>query len=84
LDKNDLKTYLPLLFGVFAGVLSYIITDQVRSRDPLGIIVLVFFVYIHKFILPKWGVKIESKDWVGISFLTLATWYISWTLLLNW
>ena len=84
MDKNDLKTYIPLLLGVIAGILSYIITNGIRSRDPLGIIVLVVFIYIHKLLLPKWGVNIESKDWVGISFLTLTTWYISWTLLLNW
>lgn len=83
MDKNDLKTFLPLLMGVIAGIVSYFITGDMRSRDPFGILVLVMMIYLHKFILPKFGLTIETKDWLGISFLTLATWYISWTLLLN-
>ncbi len=83
MDKNDLKTYIPLALGIVAGIITYYVTNGLRSRDPLGIIILVIFIYIHKFILPKFSVKIESKDWVGIAFLTLVTWYISWTLLLN-
>ncbi len=83
MEKNDLKTFLPLLLGIVAGVVSYAITGDMRSRDPFGILVLVMFIYIHKFLLPKFDITIETKDWLGISFLTLATWYISWTLLLN-
>ncbi len=83
MDKNDLKTYIPLVLGIIAGIITYFITNGLRNRDPLGIIILVIFIYIHKFIMPRFDVKIESKDWVGIGFLTLATWYISWTLLLN-
>ena len=83
MEKNDLKTFLPLLLGIVAGVVSYAITGDMRSRDPFGILVLVMFIYIHKFLLPRFDITIETKDWLGISFLTLATWYISWTLLLN-
>ncbi|AIY90230.1 EMC6-like membrane protein [Geoglobus acetivorans] len=83
MEKNLLKTFVPLIVGIFAGVLSYFVTGDLRTRDPVGIIVLVFFIYLHKLILPRYGVEIESKDWVGIGFLTLATWYISWTILLN-
>ncbi len=83
MEKNDLKTFLPLLLGIVAGIVSYAITGDMRSRDPFGILVLVMFIYIHKFLLPKFDITIETKDWLGISFLTLATWYISWTLLLN-
>ncbi|MBE8540608.1 hypothetical protein [Geoglobus acetivorans] len=83
MEKNLLKTFVPLIVGLVAGVLSYFVTGDLRTRDPVGIIVLVFFIYLHKLILPKYGVEIESKDWVGIGFLTLATWYISWTILLN-
>lgn len=83
MDRNNLKTYLPLIMGFFAGLVSFYLTGELRSRDPLGIIVLVFAIYLHKFILPRFGAKIETKDWAGLGFLTLATWYISWTLLLN-
>lgn len=78
-----IKTIVPLLLGVVAGAISFLITGDIRKRDPLGIIVLVFLIYIHKFILPKVGVKIEGKDWVGIGFMAFAGWYITWTFLLN-
>lgn len=83
MERNDLKTFLPLLMGIIAGLISYLLTGDMRSRDPFGILVLVITVYLHKFILPRFDVTIETKDWLGIGFLTLSTWYISWTLLLN-
>ncbi len=84
MDKVGLiKTLVPLVLGVIAGLISFIITDGIRSRDPLGIIVLVFFIYIHKFLLPKIGVSLETKDWVAISFMCFAGWYMMWTFLLN-
>jgi len=78
-----IKTVIPLILGVVAGVLSFLITDGIRSRDPLGIIVLVFLIYVNKFILPKLSVNLEGKDWVAISFMCFAGWYITWTFLLN-
>ncbi len=83
MDKEIIKAIIPLLMGVVAGAISYLLTGDFRARDPFGVIVLAFFIYIHRFILPKFEIKIESKDWIGIVFLTLSTWYISWTLLLN-
>lgn len=76
------KVLIPLFLGVLAGLVSYLITLDVRARDPLGIIVLVIFIYIQKFILSKFG-KIEAKDWASISFTTFAGWYIFWVFLLN-
>ncbi|AGK60924.1 hypothetical protein Asulf_00919 [Archaeoglobus sulfaticallidus PM70-1] len=82
--KHELaKTFIPLFFGLIAGIISYLITGDVRSRDPISIVVLVIFIYINKFIMPKFDITLQSKDWVGFAFLTFATWYISWTLLLN-
>ncbi len=84
MDREGLiKTVIPLALGVLAGVISFIITDGIRSRDPLGIIVLVFLIYLNKFLLPKLNVSLEGKDWVAISFLCFASWYITWTFLLN-
>ncbi|WP_290901302.1 hypothetical protein [Ferroglobus sp.] len=77
------KTYLPILLGALAGVLSYLVTQDLRTRDAIGIVILMLFVYVHKIILPKFGEKIETKDWVAIFFLSLCSWYVSWTLLLN-
>ncbi len=81
--ESLLKTFVPLVLGSLAGVISYVITDGVRSRDPLGIIVLVFLIYVNKFLLPKLGVKLEGKDWGGITLISFASWYVVWTLLLN-
>jgi len=81
--KDLLKTLIPIFLGSIAGILSMLLTQSLRERDPFGIIILVLFIYVHKFIFIKIGIKIEPKDWAGISFLSFASWYISWTLLLN-
>ena len=81
--KEMIKTLLPVVMGIIAGVISFLVTGNVRSRDPFGIIILVFLIYTQKFLFPKAGIELEGKDWLGISFLSLASWYVTWTLLLN-
>lgn len=81
--ENFVKTTIPLILGVIAGFLSFIVADGIRSRDPIGIVILVFSIYVNKFLMPKMGVKLESKDWFGISIMCFAGWYITWTFLLN-
>lgn len=81
--KELKKTLTPILFGVLAGILSFFATGEFRQRDAFGIIILVFLIYVQKFILPKMGVELEGKDWAGIAFLTFSSWYISWTIMLN-
>ncbi|MEM4566262.1 MAG: hypothetical protein QXD49_06660 [Archaeoglobaceae archaeon] len=81
--KDLAKTIVPIALGVIAGVVSMLITQGIRERDPFGIIVLVMFIYIQKFLFPKLGIKLELKDWLSISFLSLASWYVCWTLILN-
>lgn len=81
--KELKKTLVPILFGVVAGILSFYATGEYRQRDAFGIIILVFLIYIQKFIMPKMGTTLEGKDWAGISFLTFSSWYISWTFMLN-
>jgi len=81
--EEDAKTFIPIILGAIAGAISYMITGANRSRDPLGIIVLVLFIYVNKFIMPKIGVRLESRDWASITFLTFASWYVLWTFLLN-
>jgi hypothetical protein len=80
--KDVAKTILPLALGVIAGTISYLISLE-GYRDPIGIVVLVIFIYLHKFILPKFEVELAGKDWATLSFLTFTAWYISWTFLLN-
>jgi F0F1-type ATP synthase assembly protein I len=81
--KEVIKTFLPLLLGILAGIVSFYITGDMRSRDPAGIIILTVFVYLNKFILPKFEIEPQGKDWAGLGFITFTTWYITWTLLLN-
>ncbi|RLI84663.1 hypothetical protein DRP07_00485 [Archaeoglobales archaeon] len=81
--KDIIKTFLPLLFGIIAGLISFLISGSMRSRDPMGIIVLVIFIYLNKFLMPRFGIELQSKDWAGIAFMTFTTWYITWTLFLN-
>ncbi len=83
MNRDLIKTIIPLAMGVVAGIISFSLTGNIRARDPFGMIVLAFFIYLHKFILPRFEIQLETKDWLGIGFLTLSTWYISWTLLLN-
>jgi hypothetical protein len=81
-----IKTLTPLLLGSIAGAISYFVTHTPTeaSRDPIGIIILVLFIYIHKFLLPKMGVDLKGgKDWLAISFLNFTAWYITWTIFLN-
>ena len=83
MNRDLIKTLFPLFFGAVAGIISYFFTGSIRARDPFGVVILFFFIYIHKFILPKFGIELETKDWLGIGFLALSAWYISWTLLMN-
>ncbi len=81
--KELLKVVVPIVFGIVAGIISFIITGSIRQRDPFGIIVLVLLIYLQKFVFPKLGVEAEGKDWLGFAFLSFASWYVSWTMLLN-
>jgi len=80
--SDVIKTLVPLSLGSIAGIISYYTTIG-ASRDPIGIIILVMFIYLNKFILPKMSVELKGKDWIVISFLSFTTWYIFWTILLN-
>ncbi len=83
MKEEMIKLIVPIVFGIIAGAISYLITGPIRQRDPFGIIVMVIFIYLQKFVYPAFGIKIEAKDWASFGFLTLASWYISWVFLLN-
>ncbi|MCS7130173.1 MAG: hypothetical protein NZ872_02000 [Archaeoglobaceae archaeon] len=83
MDVELKKAIVPVLFGILAGFFSFLVTQDLRQRDAFGIIILVLFIYIQKFVFPKLNVKLQPKDWFGLSFITLASWYIAWTFLLN-
>lgn len=81
--RELLKVLIPIFLGSIAGIVSMVITQGLRERDAFGIIILVLFIYSQKFIFPKLNIKIEPKDWFTISFLSMASWYVCWTLSLN-
>lgn len=83
MDAELKKVFVPVILGIVAGILSFLVTQDLRQRDPFGIIILVLFIYIQKFIFPKLGIELQTKDWIGLSFMTLSSWYIAWTILLN-
>lgn len=83
MDAELKKTLIPILFGALAGLISFFVAQDLRQRDAFGIIVLVLLIYIQKFIFPKLRVELKPKDWFGLSFLALSSWYITWTFLLN-
>ncbi|MCS7144385.1 MAG: hypothetical protein NZ879_05120 [Archaeoglobaceae archaeon] len=83
MDAELKKVFVPIILGTLAGFLSFFITQDLRQRDAFGIIILVLFIYIQKFIFPKLEIKLQTKDWIGLSFITLSSWYIAWTILLN-
>ncbi len=81
--EEFIKTTMPIVLGIIAGILSYFVTSGMHQRDPFGIIILVFFIYVQKFILKRFGITPEPKDWVGYAFFTFSSWYITWTFMLN-
>lgn len=83
MDPELKKVFVPVLLGIVAGFVSFLITQDLRQRDAFGIIILVFFIYVQKFLFPKFGIELKAKDWIGLSFITLSSWYIAWTILLN-
>ncbi|MEM0214857.1 MAG: hypothetical protein QXU31_08455 [Archaeoglobaceae archaeon] len=83
MDAELKKVFVPVLLGILAGIASFMITQDLRQRDAFGIIILVFFIYIQKFLFRKFGIELKARDWIGLSFMTLSSWYIIWTFLLN-
>ncbi len=84
--EGILKTAVASIFGIIAGILSYLATGNTRSRDAFAILILFFMIYIQKFILKQLNVNVEElsgKDWFYIGFITFDLWYVSWVFLLN-
>ncbi|HDS45012.1 MAG TPA: hypothetical protein ENN68_02770 [Methanomicrobia archaeon] len=76
------KTVVPVIFGVVAAISSYLIVPDPISSD--GLLIAILLILIQKFVYPFMHTKLESaKDWLYISFMTLFTWFMVYTLLLN-
>jgi len=84
------KTVIPGVFGIIGGFISFYLAGEgvngVQPRAGFGLIVLVFFISVQKYIFPLVNIHTEemgAKDWLYIGFMTLVFWFVSWTFLLN-
>ncbi|MBN1455412.1 MAG: hypothetical protein JW945_04085 [Methanomicrobia archaeon] len=81
-EEGIKKTVIPVIFGVLAGISSYFIVPDPISSD--GLLIAILMVLVQKFVYPFVHTKLESaKDWLYISFMTLFSWFMVYTLLLN-
>ena len=75
------KTITPLLFGILAGLISFFVVKNPTSED--GLLIAILMVMVQKFVYPFLHTSIKgAKDWIYISFMTVFSWFISFTLLL--
>lgn len=80
------KTLIPLLFGILAGVISYVLCSSGFSNPEQedGLLIAILMVLVQKFAYPFLHTSIKgAKDWIYIGFMTVFCWFISFTLLLN-
>lgn len=77
------KTIVPCLFGILAGIISFLIFKN-DPTDLDGFFIAVIFSLIQKWVYPFLGTRLEGiKDWLYIMFLTIFCWFIAFTLLLD-
>ena len=81
-EEGIKKTIIPVIFGIVAAISSFVIVPDPISSD--GLLIAILMIMIQKFVYPFLGTKLESaKDWLYISFMTLFSWFMVYTLLLN-
>lgn len=78
------RTAVASLMGIIAGVLSFQMSTG-PSTASIGILFLLAGIVFQKyiFIVLRITTTLTAKDWFYQGFMTLAFWYISWTLLLT-
>ena len=80
--EGIIKTAVPSLFGVLAGVISFFVINSPSSED--GLLIAILLVLVQKFVYPFLNINMEgAKDWIYISFMTVFCWFVTFTLLLN-
>jgi hypothetical protein len=73
------KTVLSSLLGIVGGVASFYLSAY-------SLFILIVIVYSQRFILPRLGVdakEFRATDWFFLVFMTVAFWFVTWTILLN-
>ena len=74
------KTVFPAIFGVLAGILSFLLTEP-ESGD--GLIIATILIILQRYMYPLIRLNINVKDFLYISFITVFSWFITFTLLIN-
>jgi hypothetical protein len=73
------KTALSSILGIVGGVASFYL-------PAYSFFVLVVIVYSQRIILPRIGIdakEYRATDWFFLVFMTVAFWFVTWTVLLN-
>ncbi len=73
------KTALSSALGIAGGVASFYL-------PAYSFFILIVVVYSQRIILPRIGVdasEYRATDWFFLVFMTVAFWFVSWTILLN-
>jgi EMC6-arch len=73
------KTALSSILGITGGVASFYL-------PAYSFFILIVVVYSQRIILPRIGVDAKEfrvTDWFFLVFMTVAFWFVSWTVLLN-
>ncbi len=84
-SERIIRTAIACGLGMAAGIVSYYLAG-VQANPIIGILVLLVAIVIQKslFMIIKIDTsKLGKKDWFYQAFLTFATWYLSWTLMLS-
>lgn len=87
-----IRTAIACVLGMLAGLASFYLAgsmDPVTGVQPMpviGLLVLVLAIVIQKtiFMVLRFDVsKLGKKDWFYQGFMTFATWFLSWTMMLS-
>jgi hypothetical protein len=73
------KTALSSVLGIAGGVFSYYL-------PAYSFFILIVVVYGQRLILPRLAIDTKEfrlTDWFFLVFMTVAFWFVSWTILLN-
>jgi membrane protein YdbS with pleckstrin-like domain len=80
--EGIVKTVIPVLCGIIAGVISFFVVTDPLSSD--GLLIAILLVMVQKFIYPFFHMNLEgAKDWLYISFMTGFCWFVTFALMLN-
>jgi len=80
------RTGVACFAGILAGIVSFFVDATPPTGTALGILFLLAAIVFQKYIffaLRMDYLSLTAKDWVFQGFMTLAFWFITWTILLS-